>query len=106
MNKSERSKSYAPGASARGLSRVRRGGFLTQPANQFGAAFFGISPREADYIDPQQRLLLEAAWETLEDAVATLEELTGSATGVFVGGFTLDYGQLQFSGAGAERDQT
>ena len=28
-----------------------------------------------------------------------LEELAGSATGVFVGVFTLDYGQLQFSGA-------
>ena len=28
-----------------------------------------------------------------------LEELAGSATGVFVGVLTLDYGQLQFSGA-------
>jgi acyl transferase domain-containing protein len=96
-------KFYAPGASAPGLSRVRRGGFLTQPADQFDASFFGISPREADYIDPQQRLLLEVAWEALEDAGATLEELAGSATGAFVGGFTLDYGQLQFSGAGQAR---
>jgi myxalamid-type polyketide synthase MxaE and MxaD len=96
-------KFYAPGAPVPGLSRVRRGGFLTQPADQFDAAFFGISPREADYIDPQQRLLLEVAWEALEDAGATLEELAGSATGVFVGGFTLDYGQLQFSGAGKAR---
>jgi myxalamid-type polyketide synthase MxaE and MxaD len=96
-------KFYAPGASVPGLSRVRRGGFLTQPPDQFDAAFFGISPREADYIDPQQRLLLEVAWEALEDAGATLEELAGSATGVFVGGFTLDYGQLQFSGAGQAR---
>jgi acyl transferase domain-containing protein len=79
-------KFYAPGASAPGLSRVRRGGFLTQPADQFDAAFSGISPREADYIDPQQRLLLEVAWEALEDAGSTLEELAGSATGVFVGG--------------------
>jgi Beta-ketoacyl synthase, N-terminal domain len=93
----------APGASTPGLSRVRRGGFLTQPVDQFDAAFFGISPREADYIDPQQRVLLEVAWKALEDAGATLEELAGSATGVFVGGFTLDYGQLQFSGAGKAR---
>jgi hybrid polyketide synthase/nonribosomal peptide synthetase FtdB len=96
-------KFYAPGASVPGMSRVRRGGFLTQPVDQFDAAFFGISPREADYIDPQQRLLLEVAWEALEDAGATLDKLSGSATGVFVGGFTLDYGQLQFSGAGKAR---
>jgi acyl transferase domain-containing protein len=96
-------KFYASGASVPGLSRVRRGGFPTQPVDRFDAAFFGISPREADYIDPQQRLLLEVAWEALEDAGATLEELAGSATGVFVGGFTLDYGQLQFSGAGQPR---
>jgi myxalamid-type polyketide synthase MxaE and MxaD len=96
-------KFYASGASVPGLSRVRRGGFLTQPVDRFDAAFFGISPREADYIDPQQRLLLEVAWEALEDAGATLDELAGSATGVFVGGFTLDYGQLQFSGAGQPR---
>src|SRR3984885_4126551 len=96
-------KFYASDASVPGMSRVRRGGFLTQRVDQFDAAFFGISPREADYIDPQQRLLLEVAWEALEDAGATLEELAGSATGVFVGGFTLDYSQLQFSGAGKAR---
>lgn len=45
-------------------------------------------------------LLLEVAWEALEDARATLDKLTGSATGVFPGGFTLDDGQLQFSGVG------
>jgi len=96
-------KFYDSDASVPGMSRVRRGGFLTQRADEFDAAFFGISPREADYIDPQQRLLLEVAWEALEDAGATLEELAGSATGVFVGGFTLDYGQLQFAGAGKAR---
>jgi hypothetical protein len=78
-------KFYASGATIPGMSRVRRGGFLTQPVDRFDAAFFGISPREADYRDPQQRLLLEVAWEALEDAGTTLEKLAGSATGVFVG---------------------
>ena len=92
-------KFYAPEASVPGLSRVSRGGFLTVPVDRFDASFFGISPREADYIDPQQRLLLEVSFEALEDAGVTLENVAGSATGVFVGGFTLDYSQLQFSGA-------
>ncbi|HXL91157.1 MAG TPA: type I polyketide synthase [Streptosporangiaceae bacterium] len=96
-------KFYASDASVPGMSRVRRGGFLAQRVDEFDAAFFGISPREADYIDPQQRLLLEVAWEALEDAGATLDELAGSATGVFVGGFTLDYSQLQFGGVGKAR---
>ena len=81
---------------APGVSRVRRGGFLSGPVDEFDAQFFGISPREADYIDPQQRLLLEVTWEAMEDAGVTLESLAGTATGVFIGGFTLDYGQVQF----------
>ncbi|MDA8324194.1 MAG: type I polyketide synthase [Actinomycetota bacterium] len=81
-----------------GVSRVRRGGFLTGPVDQFDAGFFGISPREADHIDPQQRLLLEVAWEAIEDSGLPLERLAGTAAGVFVGGFTLDYSHLQFAG--------
>ena len=96
-------KFYAPDLVA-GTSRVRRGGFLSQPIDRFDAGFFGISPREAAQIDPQQRLLLEVAWEAFEDAGATLEQLAGSPTGVFVGGFTLDYSQIQF--AGMERGWT
>ncbi len=84
---------------APGTSRVRRGGFLAGPIDEFDAAFFGISPREAEHIDPQQRLLLEVTWEALENAGAPLERLAGSDTAVFIGGFTLDYGQLQFAGA-------
>ncbi|HKT03771.1 MAG TPA: polyketide synthase, partial [Rugosimonospora sp.] len=82
-----------------GTSRVRRGGFLTGPVDEFDAAFFGISPREADHIDPQQRLLLEVSWEAIEDAGTPLERLAGTAVGVFVGGFTLDYSQMQFGDA-------
>ena len=96
-------KFYSPDQAAEGVSRVRRGGFLAGPVDEFDARFFGISPREAEFVDPQQRLLLEVAWEALEDAGVRLEQLAGTATGVFIGGFTLDYGQIQFAGPGAGR---
>lgn len=82
-----------------GRARVRRGGFLQSDVSGWDAQFFGISPREADFIDPQHRTLMEVAYEAVEDAGLPVDHLAGSATGVFVGGFTLDYSQLQFSGA-------
>lgn len=82
-----------------GHSRVTRGGFLEQDVSLWDAQFFGISPREADFIDPQHRVLMEVAYEAIEDAGVPVDTLAGSQTSVFVGGFTLDYSQLQFSGA-------
>ena len=61
----------------------RFGGFLDQ-VDQFDAAFFGISPREATRMDPQQRILLEVAYEAIEDAGITLEDLRASQTGVYM----------------------
>ncbi|SEM89772.1 type I polyketide synthase [Lihuaxuella thermophila] len=87
---------YNPSREIPGRLITRWGGFLDQ-IDQFDASFFGISPREAALMDPQQRLLLEVTWECLEDAGQVPEKLAGSKTGVFMGGFTLDYKLLQFS---------
>ncbi|MFE3599647.1 beta-ketoacyl synthase N-terminal-like domain-containing protein, partial [Streptomyces sp. NPDC059142] len=67
------------------------GGFLAGAAD-FDADFFGISPREALAMDPQQRLLLETSWEALEQAGLDPAGLRNSATGVYVGATTHDYG--------------
>ena len=76
------------------LSRTNvHGGFLDD-VEGFDAEFFGIAPREAAEMDPQQRLVLEVAWEALEHAGINPDELQGSATGVYVGVSTHDYGLI------------
>ncbi|NVK43532.1 MAG: SDR family NAD(P)-dependent oxidoreductase [Oceanospirillaceae bacterium] len=66
----------------------------------FDAEFFNLSPREVEFLDPQQRMLLELSWEALESAGLDPEQMAGSETGVFVGGFTVDH-LLNQLGAGA-----
>ena len=77
-----------------GNSYTFAGGFLGDLTG-FDAGFFGISPREASRMDPQQRLALELAVEALDDAGLALEDVAGSATGVFVGVSSHSYGALQ-----------
>lgn len=80
----------------KGKSKSKCGGFINH-FDQFDAKFFGINAREIEQIDPQQRQAVEIVWEALEDAGIKPESLAFSNTGVFVGGFTLDYKILQFS---------
>nr|VFK32333.1 MAG: polyketide synthase 12 [Candidatus Kentron sp. MB] len=82
---------YDPDANKPGKTYVKHGAYLRQPIDQMDALFFGISPREAESLDPEQRILLEVVWEALEDAGLTVEQLAGSATGVFMGGFIIDH---------------
>jgi acyl transferase domain-containing protein/acyl-CoA synthetase (AMP-forming)/AMP-acid ligase II/acyl carrier protein len=76
-----------------GKSVSRRGGFIAA-VDRFDATFFGITRREAMAMDPQQRLVLEVAWEAFEEAGIPADRLVGSATGVFLGISTSDYGLL------------
>ena len=46
-------------------------------------------------MDPQHRLLLETSYEAMEDAGVKMEDASGSATAVYVGLSTHDYGDIQ-----------
>ncbi|WP_395666460.1 type I polyketide synthase, partial [Methylocella sp.] len=83
-----------PRQKERGRSYSWAAGVLDDPFG-FDPAVFGVSPREAEQMDPQQRLLLELSLEALEDAGLAPSGLDGARTGVFVGGSSLDYGNLR-----------
>jgi acyl transferase domain-containing protein len=67
-----------------GKTYSKWGGFISD-VDKFDPLFFNMSPKEAGLIDPQERLFLETAWETIEDAGYTKENIAGSKVGVFVG---------------------
>jgi phthiocerol/phenolphthiocerol synthesis type-I polyketide synthase A len=55
-------------------------------------------------MDPQQRLLLEVAWEALENAGVTAQQIRGSQTSVFVGVTAYDYALLASECRSERRD--
>lgn len=68
-----------------------QGGFLAD-VDQFDPLLFNISPKEAAGMDPQERLFLQTAWETLEDAAYTPEQLNQlGQVGVMVGVMYQEY---------------
>ncbi|MFF5859617.1 type I polyketide synthase [Streptomyces sp. NPDC012751] len=72
-------------------------GSFIEEVDAFDARFFGIAPAEAARMDPQQRLFLEVAWEALEDAGRTRQDLRGAEVGVFVGANSSEYFHLQLA---------
>ncbi|WP_371548877.1 type I polyketide synthase [Streptomyces sp. NBC_00554] len=75
---------------------ARQGGYLgsLDEIAGFDAEFFRISPSEAAVMDPQQRMLLEVVHEALDHAAIPAASLAGTATGVWVGISSNEYGQL------------
>jgi acyl transferase domain-containing protein len=83
---------YHPDSQRPGGVSAKGGYFISQDDSFLGfdPSFFGINPKEAATMDPQQRKLLEVVYECFESAGVTLEQLSGSQTGCYVGCFTLD----------------
>ncbi|WP_404711418.1 SDR family NAD(P)-dependent oxidoreductase [Sphingomonas sp. MMS24-J13] len=84
---------FHPERGQRGKAYTFAAGVLDN-VDRFDPAFFGISPREATQMDPQQRLLLELAYEAIEDGGIDVATLAGRQVGVFVGGSSWDYMNL------------
>ncbi|TPX24000.1 putative Hybrid PKS-NRPS biosynthetic cluster [Coccidioides immitis] len=82
---------YHPNGMHHGTSNVKQSYLLQEDHCFFDAGFFNIKPVEAHSIDPQQRLLLETVYESLEAAGLSIEGLSGSQTGVYVGLMCEDY---------------
>jgi acyl transferase domain-containing protein len=83
---------YAKGSTEDGKMYANDAGQLAD-VHGFDNRFFGISDREAEYIDPQQRIALEVAWETIESAAYTPQDLAASA-GIFIGPGPSDFADL------------
>ncbi|KAI0116548.1 putative polyketide synthase [Nemania sp. FL0031] len=86
---------YLPGSARGGTMNVSGGYFLQDDVREFDNAFFGIHNLEAASMDPQQRKLLEIVFECFEHSGTSLDRMSGSNTGVFVGNFTLDHQTMQ-----------
>lgn len=87
---------YHPkGAQRPGSMNTKGGYFLQEDIRAFENGFFGINNLEATYMDPQQRKLLEVVFECLETAGISLNKISGSNTGCYVGNFTVDYQTMQ-----------
>ncbi|KAI0855451.1 putative polyketide synthase [Xylaria cubensis] len=79
-----------------GTSNVLNSYPLNEDPRNFDAQFFGIPKAEAESIDPQQRMLLEVVFEALEKSGHQMEELSGSATAVYVGVMCNDYAHITY----------
>ncbi|KAL4778871.1 hypothetical protein BJX76DRAFT_362324 [Aspergillus varians] len=86
---------YHPDGKRAGAMNVLGGYFLKEDVRDFENSFFGINNMEATYMDPQQRKLLEVVFECFEDAGVSMEGISGSDTGVYVGNFTVDFQAMQ-----------
>ncbi|KAL4909695.1 hypothetical protein BDW74DRAFT_186214 [Aspergillus multicolor] len=87
---------YNPQKGRPGNIRYTEGYCVSNDLEDFDAGFFNVNPTDALYLDPQQRQLLECCFECMESGGITLENVSGTETGVYVGSFASDYETLAF----------
>lgn len=85
---------HHPNPDHHGTTNITQSYFLDQDHRHFDANFFNIKAVEVPAIDPQQRLLMEVVYEAIDAAGLSLESLSGTQAGVFVGLMCADYGEL------------
>ena len=87
---------YSDNKGRAGSIYSKGGCFLHEDPNNFDNTIFGINPQEATSLDPCQRKLLEVVYEAFESAGCTLDQLSGSQTGSFIGTFNGDHSLMQY----------
>jgi len=80
---------YSENGKSPNKSYTKWGGYM-EDYDKFDTYFFKIPPRQAKLMDPQQRVFLETAYEAIEDAGYTKDELPRN-TGLYVGATTNTY---------------
>ena len=60
----------------------------------FDHAFFNITPIEAEKMDPQERLFLQTVYKAVQDAGLSLDSLSGTEVGCYVGVMNHGYSLL------------
>ncbi len=84
---------WHPSVGAQGKAYTFAAGVLDD-AQGFDPAVFGLSRTEATFMDPQQRVLLQLVWRALEDGALSVDALQKERVGVYIGGSSLDNGNL------------
>lgn len=86
---------YHPNQQRLGSMNHKGGHLLKDDPRQFDHTFFGLTTAEVMSMDPSQRKLLEVTYDAFDNAGQTLEQVSGSRTGVYVGNFNNDHFSMQ-----------
>jgi acyl transferase domain-containing protein len=82
---------FDPNPSQQGMQNSYGGHFLSSDPAAIDAGFWGLAAAECEALDPQHRVQLEVAYEAVENAGITRQDIQGSDTAVYVGTFGHDY---------------
>ncbi|KAK6170827.1 hypothetical protein SNE40_019127 [Patella caerulea] len=85
-----------------GKTHVRQAGFV-DGYDKWDFKVYGVNEFEARKMDPQHKFVLDSTFMALENAGISKQQISGSKTGVYIGMFGSDYGNI-FSTIAEESD--